>query len=104
MRVAAAVARPAALPPTPFPSRCSTWTFALLRAGSRRVTDAGLGRLASSPSLAAQLTSLTVSHTAATDGSICELLARCSGLRALAVRGLLFNADSTAARLASNCR
>ncbi|PSC74491.1 F-box LRR-repeat 4 [Micractinium conductrix] len=72
--------------------------------GSRRVTDAGLGRLASSPSLAAQLTSLTVSHTAATDGSICELLARCSGLRALAVRGLLFNADSTAARLASNCR
>ena len=38
------------------------------------------------------------------DGAVCEVLQRCGELRALALRGLLFNADATAATVAASCR
>lgn len=54
--------------------------------------------------LPGRLTSLALSHTSATDGAVCELLQRCTQLRALELRGLLFNVDATAACLAGACR
>jgi hypothetical protein len=78
------------------------------------VTDAGLLLLAlpppppggppAPPPLHAHLTSLAISHTAATDGAVGELVARCAALRSLALRGLLYSADATVARVAAACR
>lgn len=71
--------RPAGLP-APAPPK-SPPALPRLRTGSRRVTDAGLQRLAGlycrppAPGLLAQLTSLTINHTAATGGEVgCSLL------------------------------
>lgn len=68
------------------------------------MTDAGLRHLAARPNLAATLTALSIDHTAALDGSVGQLLALCTQLRALSLRGLLFNADATVELAASNCR
>ncbi|KAL4422190.1 hypothetical protein ABPG77_006431 [Micractinium sp. CCAP 211/92] len=72
--------------------------------GSRHVTDAGLRHLAARLNLAATLTALSIDHTAALDGSVGQLLALCTQLRALSLRGLLFNADATVELAASSCR
>ena len=38
------------------------------------------------------------------DGAVCKVLQRCGELRVLALRGLLYNADATAAAVAASCR
>ncbi|KAL4431369.1 hypothetical protein ABPG75_006625 [Micractinium tetrahymenae] len=72
--------------------------------GSRRVTDAGLRHLAARPALAAALTALCINHTAALDSAVGRLLGLSTQLRALSLRGLLFNADATVERVAASCR
>ena len=84
-----------------------TCTLALCAyAGSCLVTDTGIMYLASPkhPALHHSLRRLAINHTSATEASVCELLMRCTSLRDLGLRGLLFNADSTMGCIARTCR